>query len=57
MTLREGVGAQQVTLIRVNPEYPLCEHALSPGVAFIPLLEGALEATQAIDALIPSLRE
>jgi hypothetical protein len=34
-------------------EYPLCEHTLSPGVAFIPLLEGALEAMQEIDALIP----
>ena len=49
--LSEGAGAR-VTLVRVNPEYPLCEHELPRGVDFVPLMEGALEATRAIDVLI-----
>ena len=51
--LREGAGAR-VTVVRVNPKYPLCEHELPSGVEFVPLLEGALEATRAINALIPA---
>ena len=50
--LGEGEAEASVTLIRVNPKYPESEHELDPSIYFIPLMEGGLEACEAIESII-----
>ena len=44
-----GEAEAEAVLIRVNPEFPECEHELSGDAKFIGLCEGAVEAMRGID--------
>ena len=52
-----GDAKCHVTLIRVNPEFPLPGTGLCGEVDFIPLMEGALKACLAIDTIIKVKRK